>query len=48
MSDTWINWRFGCHHFQIGKWFSFVRISYNEYHEKLREHEPSWKWFERY
>lgn len=47
MCDTWINWRFGVVHFQLGKNFSFIRLSKNEYHAK--ENRPiNWKWFERY
>jgi len=42
MSDTWINWRFGYRHLQIGPWF--IRISKNGYWVR---HKPE-KWFERY
>lgn len=44
MSDTWINWRFGARHFQVGRWFSFVRLRVNPYHI---DNQPE-KWFEAY
>lgn len=42
MNDTWINWRFGVRHLQIGKWF--VRFDVNMHHVRFK---PS-KWFEIY
>lgn len=42
MSNTFINWRFGKRHLQIGKWF--IRFSVNEYHVT----NPPAKWFQIY
>lgn len=47
MSDTWINWRFGEYHFQIGKGFSFIRWVWNAAHMPHRRPD-NWKWFEAY
>lgn len=44
MDDTWINWRFGVRHLQIGKWFKFIRFSVNPYYIE----NPPETWFERY
>jgi hypothetical protein len=42
MSNTWINWRFGARHLQIGPWF--VTFAINYYHIE----NPPERWFERY
>lgn len=44
MSDTWINWRFGVRHLQIGRWFSYVSFAVNPHHLM----NPPSTWFERY
>lgn len=48
MSDTWINWRFGSRHLQIGPWF--VRWSYNVHHAKggTFRADKGWRWFKAY
>jgi hypothetical protein len=42
MGNSWINWRFGTRHLQIGRWFVTFRV--NPYWLK---HKPP-TWFKRY